>query len=63
MIHEGVSLRTCAIFRDLVDAFNTISHELLFKILAEVGVPPKLTEAAWKMHMNYTVGIEVGTEK
>jgi hypothetical protein len=34
-----------AVFIDVIKAFDTVNHELLFELLEHYGVPPKMWQA------------------
>jgi len=51
------------IFVDLIKAFNTIDHTLLFQVLSKYGIPPKMQRTIKKLYMNCTVQLEIGKEK
>jgi hypothetical protein len=57
------NLPTWALFVDLVKAFDTVNHELLFQLLARYGVPANLVNAVRRMYNNVRVKLQVGKEK
>jgi hypothetical protein len=57
------NLSTWALFVDLVKAFDTVNHELLFSILERYGVPPRLLDAVRRMYANVQVKLQVGKAK
>jgi hypothetical protein len=54
---------TWMLFVDLVKAFDTVDHKLLFGILRKYGAPDKLVRAVETMYTNVSVKIQVGKEK
>eukprot|EP00978_Attheya_sp_CCMP212_P012017 scaffold29800_cov23-Attheya_sp.AAC.1 len=54
---------TLAIFVDLVKAFDTADHQLLFKILKKYGVPDNLVVVIEKMYRDTSVTFRTGKEK
>jgi hypothetical protein len=54
---------TWALFIDLVKAFDTVHHELLFQLLGRYGVPPQLVNAVQIMYKNMYVNLTIGTEE
>jgi hypothetical protein len=55
-------LPTYALFIDLVKAFDTIQHPLLFQILEKYGIPLPLVEVVKKMYKNCTVSYKLEKE-
>jgi hypothetical protein len=57
------SKETWALFVDLVKAYDTINHELLFTLLKQYGVPPRLTKAIQQLYTSVNVTLQIGKEK
>ena len=51
--HHGQE--TFALFIDIVTAFDSINHEILYAILDKFGVPKDLTSTIWKMYSDCTI--------
>ena len=51
------------LFLDLVKAFNSVSRELLWKILKLYGIPDNLIITLKKLHSNVTYIMKVGKKK
>jgi Reverse transcriptase (RNA-dependent DNA polymerase) len=54
---------TWVIFADLIKAFDTANHELLFALLPQYGVPPKLTRIIRQLYTDMFVNLEYKKEK
>jgi hypothetical protein len=52
-------LNTWAVFVDLVKAFDTADHELLFMILKKYGIPESLISVIQKMYKDSIVSFKV----
>ncbi len=50
--------QTTTLLIDLVKAFDTIQHQLLFKILWRYGLPDSLVQVIEKLYSNYKVKFE-----
>ena len=57
------SIKTFAIFADLVNAFDTINHSLLLQVLTKHGIPPKVLKTIEKLYTNCKVQLTMGKEK
>jgi hypothetical protein len=57
------NLPTWAQHVDLVKAFNTANHELLFKLLSKFGVPDLLVDVIRRLHHDTEIKIKVGKEE
>jgi hypothetical protein len=55
-------LETYALFVDLVKAFDTVQHPLLFDILKKYGIPDALIKVVKKMYNNCTVSCKLGNK-
>jgi hypothetical protein len=55
-------LETYTLFVDLVKAFDTVQHPLLFDILKKYGIPDALIKVVKKMYNNCTVSCKLGNE-
>ena len=56
-------LPTWALFVDLVKAFDTVNHELLFALLERYGAPKTLADAVRRMYTDMHVKLQVGKEE
>ena len=54
---------TWALFVNLVKAFNTVNHELLFKLLERYGVPKDVARVVKRMYEGMFVKLKVGKEE
>ena len=59
--HHG--LKTYAIFINLVKAFDTTEHELMFQVLSIYGVPEDCINVIKKMYKNCTIQINLSKEE
>jgi hypothetical protein len=50
-------------FVDLVKAYDTVNHELLFQILERYGAPNKYVDAIRRLYSSLIAKISIGTEK
>jgi exonuclease III len=57
------NLPTWALYVDLVKAFDTANHELLFKLLSKYGVPDHLVDVIRRLYHNTEIKIKVGKEE
>ena len=53
---------TWAVFVDLVKAFDTADHSLLFAILKKYGIPDSLISVIEKMYKDSIVSFKIGSE-
>jgi hypothetical protein len=51
-----------ALFVDLVKAFDTVQHPLLFGILKKYGIPDSLSKVVQKMYKNCIVSFKIENE-
>ena len=51
------------IYVDLVKAYDTVNHELLFEILARYGAPSEYINVIRRLYSNLEVKIKIGSEK
>jgi hypothetical protein len=51
------------LFVDLVKAYDTANHELLFPLLAKFGVPPPLVEVIRRLHRDFQLKFTLGKEQ
>ena len=54
---------TWALFVNLVKAFDTVNHELLFKLLEQYGVPKDVASMMKRMYESMFVKLKVGKEE
>ena len=59
--HHGKD--TYVLFVDLVKAFDTVDHEVLFQILAKYGIPPALITVIRKMYKDCRIKLTIGKEE
>jgi hypothetical protein len=62
LLRRQHGLESYAVFVDLVKAFDTVHHKLMYEILSKYGMPPNLVEIIKKLYENCTVKIKVGTK-
>jgi hypothetical protein len=51
------------LFLDLIKAFNIVSQELMFQILAKFGIPESMIYIVRQLYGNIKIEISVGSEK
>ncbi len=49
---------TRELFVDFVKAFDTVPREMLFKVLARLGFPPKIINLVRVFHANVTLEVD-----
>ena len=54
------NLPSYAAFVDLVEAFDTINHDMMLKVLKRYGVPPKLRSAISRMYRDLKIVLKIG---
>ena len=59
-MRNAYDLNTWVVFVDLVKAFDTIHHELLFKLLGKFGIPEYLIRVIRNLYSDFKVEIKVG---
>ena len=57
------NLPTWGLFLDLVKAYDTIQHELLFKALGRMGVPPVMLRTIMTLYQDFTLIINLRRSK
>jgi hypothetical protein len=57
------NLPSYVMFVDLVKAYDTVNHELLFQILERYGAPPKYVNAIMRLYNSLIAKISIGSEK
>jgi hypothetical protein len=62
LLRRQHGLESYAVFVDLVKAFDTVNHQLLYLILAKYGLPPPIIEAVKKLYRDCKVKIKVGSK-
>eukprot|EP00978_Attheya_sp_CCMP212_P040944 scaffold229102_cov58-Attheya_sp.AAC.1 len=60
-LRRNHNLPTWALFVDLVKAFDTANHALMYIILKKYGVPPQLCNAIERLYKGASVNLKVGT--
>ena len=63
LLRQQHGLESYGIFVDLVKAFDTVDHEVLFQILAKYGVPPALITVIKKMYKDCRIKLTIGKEE
>ena len=63
MIRRSHGLETYTLFIDLVKAFNSINHKILYSVLKKGQHTQKHDRSDNKMYTNYSVKIEIGKMK
>lgn len=61
-LHKQHGLDTWALFVDLIEAFETAYHKLLFKILEKYGVPARSIDTIRRLYKDSKVIIKIGKE-
>ena len=56
-------LESWLVFVDLVKAFDTIHHKLLFELLKKYGIPIYLIKVIQKLYKDFKIEIKVGKKK
>ncbi|KAL7527574.1 hypothetical protein ACHAXR_002020, partial [Thalassiosira sp. AJA248-18] len=59
-MRKNHNLPTHVAFVDLVKAYDTANHDLLLKILAKYGAPPKFISAVERMYQDLVVVLKIG---
>ncbi|KAL7525760.1 hypothetical protein ACHAXR_003162, partial [Thalassiosira sp. AJA248-18] len=59
-MRKNHNLPTHVAFVDLVKAYDTANHDLLLKILAKYGAPPKFISAIERMYQDLVVVLKIG---
>ena len=59
--HHGQEMYT--LFIDLVKAFDSVNHEILYATLDKFRVPKDLMNTIWKMYNGCTIHVQVGKEE
>lgn len=62
-LRRQFNLPTWALFVDLVKAFDTSNHELLFALLEKYGAPPPLVSVVRRLYENNTLELRIGKAK
>ena len=62
-LRREYSLDTWTVFIDLVKAFDTVSHEMLLKLLAKFRVPRQVIRAVEKMYKDFELVLKIGDKK
>jgi hypothetical protein len=57
--HKYHRLPLLVAFVDLIKAYDTANHDLLFRILEKYGAPPKFVAAIQNMHTNLMVVLKI----
>eukprot|EP00978_Attheya_sp_CCMP212_P004001 scaffold8535_cov32-Attheya_sp.AAC.1 len=60
-LRRNHNLPTWALFVDLVKAFDTANHALMYRILEKYGVPPQLCNVIKSLYEDASVNLKVGT--
>jgi hypothetical protein len=51
------------LFINLVNAYDTVNHELLWKILEKFGIPPQMIKVLQKLYTNVSYHMSVAGKK
>ena len=51
---------TVVVFVDLIKAFDSINHELLFELLQKFGIPDRVIRVIKNLYKNFTIKLSVG---
>jgi len=62
-LHRHHGHETYALFIDLVKAFDSFNHEILYAILVKFGIPKDLMKTIQKMYSDCTIHLQVGKEE
>ena len=60
LLRRQHGLESYAVFIDLVKAFDTVHHKLLYRILEKYGIPPIIVQNIKKLYDNCKVKIKIG---
>eukprot|EP00978_Attheya_sp_CCMP212_P029926 scaffold108265_cov34-Attheya_sp.AAC.3 len=60
-LRRNHNLPTWALFVDLVKAFDTANHALMYRILRKYGVPPQLCNVIKRLYEGASVNLKEGT--
>ena len=69
VLHSALQLRrehgldSYVLFVDLIKAFDTANHELLFALLAKYGAPEPLINVICRMHENFQLKFSLGSTR
>jgi hypothetical protein len=62
-VRRAHGIDTYVLYVDLVKAYDTVHHALLFGILKKYGIPQKLVEVVDIMYTDCKVHVQLGNEK
>ena len=51
------------LFVDLIKAFDTANHELLFTLLGKYGAPESLVDVIRRLHQDFKLEFKLGKDK
>eukprot|EP00978_Attheya_sp_CCMP212_P041575 scaffold240147_cov43-Attheya_sp.AAC.1 len=60
-LRRNPNFPTWALFVNLVKAFDTANHALMYRILRKYGVPPQLCNVIERLYEGASVNLKVGT--
>ena len=69
MLRNALQLRrdhdkeTYALFVDLIKAYDTANHELLFALLGKYGAPKELVKVIKRLHEGFQLKFKIGKEE
>ena len=59
-IRKGHNLKSWVVFADLIKAFDSIDHKLLFALLEKNGIPSRPLQVIKNLYKNSEIEIKIG---
>ena len=59
-MRKEIDKSTWVVFVDLIKAFDSINHELLFKLLEKIGIPDRVITVIKNLYKNFKIKFTVG---
>ena len=54
------NLQSWVVFADLIKAFDSIDHKLLFALLEKIGIPDRPLQAIKQLYKNFKIELKIG---